>query len=124
MAETLQIISERVDASPVLLAQVERMGVQPLLDEPFPTHGTWVGWSLGWVTVIWLTPIGSEANQRLNAVEPWAEQRRRTRRGCTGPPVQPLDGRDDRWAAGLEALSADARWSVFAGVLTHPTRRV
>jgi len=43
MAETLQMISERVDDIPVLLAQLERMGVQPLLDEHFPTHGNWVG---------------------------------------------------------------------------------
>ena len=45
MAETLTIISERVDDMPLLLAQLERMGVQPLLDEYFPTHGNWVGLS-------------------------------------------------------------------------------
>jgi hypothetical protein len=33
MAETLSIISERVDDIPQLLAQLERMGVQALLDE-------------------------------------------------------------------------------------------
>ncbi len=68
MTEKLTIISERVDDIPLLLAQLERMGVQPLLDEHFPTHGNWVGLSLGWVTVIWLTPIlvGSEPS-----AEPW-----------------------------------------------------
>jgi hypothetical protein len=43
MAEKLTIITERVDDIPLLLAQLERMGVQPLLDEHFPTHGNWVG---------------------------------------------------------------------------------
>ena len=57
MPETLTIISERVDDIPLLLAQLERMGVQPLLDEYFPTYGNWVGLSQGWVTVIWLTHI-------------------------------------------------------------------
>ena len=124
MAETLQIISERVDDIPLLLAQLERMGVQPLLDEHFPTHGNWVGLSLGWVTVIWLTHILSEANHRLNHVEPWAEQRLQTLRGCTGKPVDPLDVGDDRLAAVLEALSDDARWSAFEGVLNQHTLRV
>jgi transposase len=124
MAETLQIISERVDDIPVLLAQLERMGVQPLLDEHRPTHGNGVGLSLGWVTVIWLTHILSEANHRLNHVEPWAEQRLQTLRGCTGQPVQSLDVSDDRLAAVLEALSDDARWSAFEGILNQHTRRV
>jgi transposase len=83
-----------------------------------------VGLSLGWVTVIWLTHILSEANHRLNYVEPWAEQRLQTLRGCTGQPVQPLDVSDDRLAAVLEALSDDARWSVFEGVLNQHTLRV
>jgi hypothetical protein len=47
MAERLRSISERVDDIPLVLAQRERMGVQPLLDEHFPTHGNWVGLSLG-----------------------------------------------------------------------------
>jgi hypothetical protein len=33
MAEPLTIISERVDDLPVLLAQLDRLGVRPLLDE-------------------------------------------------------------------------------------------
>ena len=66
MAETLTIISERVDDLPVLLAQLDRLGVRPLLDEYFPTHGNWGGLSLGWVSVLWLTYILSEGDHRLN----------------------------------------------------------
>jgi len=72
MAETLTIISERVDDLPVLLAQLDRLGVRPLLDEYFPTHGNWGGLSLGWVSVLWLTYILSEGDHRLNHVAPWA----------------------------------------------------
>jgi len=36
MNETLTILSERVDDIPLVLAQVARMGVQPLLDTHFP----------------------------------------------------------------------------------------
>jgi transposase len=124
MAETLKITTERVDDLPLLLAQLERMGVRPLLDEHFPTHGNWVGLSLGWVTVIWLTHILSEANHRLNHVEPWAEPRLHTLRSCTGQPVHPLDLSDDRLAGVLEALSHDAPWQAFEGGFTQQLLRV
>src|SRR5687768_9326508 len=119
MAERLTIISERVDDIPLLLAQLERMGLQPLLDERFATHGNWVGLSLGWVTVIWLPHIRSQADHRLNHVEPWAERRLHTLRGCTGQRVHPLDVSDDHLAAVLEALSDNARWGAFEGALTQ-----
>ena len=97
MAETLNITTEGVDDIPLLVAQLERMGVQPLLAEHFPTHGNWVGLSWGWVTVIWLPHLLSEANHRLHHVEPWAEQRLQTLRGCTGQPVPPWTGAPTGW---------------------------
>jgi len=124
MSETLTITSERVDDIPLLLAQLERMGLQPLLDAHVPTHGNWVGLSLGWVTVIWLTHILSEANHRLNHVEAWAEKRLHTLRGCTGQRVHPLDVSDDRLAAILAAFSEDERWSVFESALNQHLLRL
>jgi transposase len=124
MAENLTIITERVDDIPLLLAQLERMGVQFLLDDHFPTHGNWVGLSLGWVTVVWLTHLLSQADHRLNHVEPWAEKRLHTLRGGTGQPVDPLDMSDDRLAAVLEALSDDAHWRAFEAALTQRLVRV
>ena len=124
MTETLTIRSERVDDMPLLLAQLDRMGVQPLLDEHFATHGNWVGLSLGWVTVLWLTHILSEADHRLNHVEPWAEQRLHTLHASTGQRVHPLDLSDDRLAAVLEALSHDEAWQAFEGAFTRQLLRV
>jgi hypothetical protein len=124
MAEPLTIMTERVDDIPLLLAPLERRGVQPLLDEHFPTHGNWVGLSLGGVTVIWLTHILSEANHRLNQGDPWAMQRLQTLRGATGQRVHPLDLSDDRLAAVLEALSDDAHWQAFEGAWTQQWLRV
>jgi transposase len=124
MAETLAIVSERVDDIPVLVAQLDRMGVQALLDEHFPTHGNWVGLSLGWVTVVWLTHRLSEADHRRNQVAAWAGQRLPTLQECTGQPVHPLDVSDDRRAGVLETLSDDARWSAFEGALNQHARRV
>jgi transposase len=124
MNETLTILSERVDDIPLLLAQVARMGVQPLLDMHFPTHGNWQGLSLGWVTVIWLPPILSQADHRLNHVESWAEKRLHTLRGGTGQPLPPLDVSADRLARVLQALSDDVRWSPFERALTQQLVRV
>jgi transposase len=124
MAETLTIRSERVDDIPLLLAQLERMGLQPLLDAYFPTHGNWVGLSLGWVTALWLTHILSEADHRLNHVQPWAKQRLHTLCGATGQQVHPLDLSDDRLAAVLAALSDDTRWPAFEGAFTQHLLRV
>ena len=124
MNETMTILSERVDDSPLLLAQGARRGVQPLLDAHFPTHGNWQGLSLGWVTVIWLTPILSQADHRLHHVEPWAEQRLHTLRGCTGQSLHPLDVSDDRLALVWQTLSDDTRWSTFENALTQQLVRV
>ena len=66
MATESIITNERVDDIPVLLTQIERMGVQKLIDKNFPTHGNWRGQSLGTVAVIWLTHILSQADHRLN----------------------------------------------------------
>ncbi len=47
MNEALTIKTERVDDIPLLLAQMQRMGLVELLDKHFPTHGNRVGLSLG-----------------------------------------------------------------------------
>jgi transposase len=124
MTENLTIISERVDDIPLLLAQLERMGLQPLLDEPVATHGHGVGLSLGWVSVLWLTHLLSEADHRLNHVTPWVAQRLHRLREGTGQPVHPLDVSDDRLATGLEALSDETRWSACEGALHQHVLRV
>ena len=124
MTERLTLTTERVDDSPLWLAQWERMGLQALLDEHFATHGNWVGLSLGWVSVLWLTHLLSEADHRLHHVKPWAAQRLHTLRGCTGQPVHPLDVSDDRLATVLEALSDDPRWRTVEGALNQHVLRV
>ncbi len=39
MATEPIITNERVDDIPILLTQIERMGVQSLIDKHFPRHG-------------------------------------------------------------------------------------
>ena len=124
MAETLTIVSERVDDMPVLVAHLDRLGLQPLRDEHFPTHGHWGGLRLGWVSGLGLTPILSEGDHRLHHGAPWAKPRLHTLQECTGQPVPPLDVGDDRVAPVLEAWRDDTRWRAGEGALKQHARRV
>jgi transposase len=124
MSEQMTIITERVDDIPLLLAHLEHMGVAELLDEHFPTHGNWQGLSLGQMTSVWLSYILSEADHRMNQLEPWGSKRLTTLQGCLGLPVKREDLTDDRLAAVLDYLSEDARWDAFEAALNQRTVRV
>ena len=124
MSESLTVTTERVDDIPLLIAHLERMNVPSLLDQHFHQHGNWRGLSIGWVATIWLTHLLSEADHRLNHVQPWAEKRLHTLRAVTQRPVQPLDLTDDRLASLLALLSHDAPWISFERALSRDILRV
>ena len=124
MNEPLTIRTERVDDIPLLLAQMQRMGIARLLDEHFPTHGNHEGLSLGGVTTIWLTHVLSEADHRMNRVQPWTERRLETLRGCSDATLEVRDLADDRLADVLRHLSDDKRWRAFEQELTGQLVRV
>ncbi len=124
MSENLTIQTERVDDVPLLLAQIERMGVPSLLDSHFPVHGNRQGLSLGWVSTIWLAHILSRADHRLNQVRPWAETLHETLHASVLAPLRPTDLTDDRLADVLRALSDDTHWAAFEGALNAHTLRV
>ena len=124
MNEPLTIRTERVDDIPLLLAQMERMGIANLLDAHFPTNGNREGLSLGKVTTIWLTHVLSQADHRINRVQPWAERRLETLRGCSDATLEVRDLGDDRLADVLEYLSDDERWRAFEQELTGHLMRV
>jgi transposase len=124
MSEPLSITTERVDDIPLLIAHLQRMNVPSLLDQHFHQHGNWHGLSIGWVTTVWLAHLLSEADHRLNQVQPWAAKRLQTLRTCSQQPVQPLDLTDDRLASVLRVLSHDTQWSSFERALTRDLVRV
>ena len=87
MHEIPNIITERVDDIPLLIEQMQRMGLPTLFDTHFPTHGNWTGLSLGWVSTIWLSSILSRGDHRMVHVEPWVSQRLYTLGATTGQTV-------------------------------------
>ncbi|NEP27369.1 IS1634 family transposase [Moorena sp. SIO3I6] len=107
------ITNERVDDIPVLLTQIEQMGVQKLLDKHFPTHGNWKGQSLGEVAVIWLAHILSQADHRLNQVQAWASKGLETLKRFVGEGLRELDLTDDRLEAVLRYFNCDRNWYSF-----------
>lgn len=124
MNERPTIITERVDDIPLLLAQMQRMGLPALFDDHFPTHGNWQGLSLGWVSTIWLSSILSRGDHRLVHVAPWVANRLGTLRATTEQAVERLDFTDDRLEIVLRCLHDDTRWTAFESALNRHTVRV
>jgi transposase len=124
MHEIPTIITERVDDIPLLLEQMQRMGLPTLFDTHFPTHGNWTGLSLGWVSTIWLSSILSRGDHRMVHVEPWVAKRLWTLGITTGQAVTRVDFTDDRLEIVLRRLSHDARWGAFESALNQHTVRV
>jgi transposase len=124
MAEELAVVTERVDDIPLLLAQEERLGIARLIEEHFPPHGNWRGLSPGQTLAVWLAHILSEADHRLNHVQPWAAKLLSTLGMCLGQPVSEMDFTDDRLALLLTALSDDRRWNQFESALNGQVLRV
>src|SRR2546425_3747426 len=124
MNEIPTIITERVDDIPLLLEQMQRMGLPTLLDTHFPAQGNWTGLSLGWVSTIWLSSILSQGDHRMVHVEPWVAKRLWTLGTTTGQMVTRVDFTDDRLESVLRRLSHDERWGAFESGLNQHTVRV
>ncbi len=124
MTEISTLLTERVDDIPLLLAEMERMGLPELVDEGFPPHGNWSGLSPGWVATVWLAHVLSQGDHRLNHVRPWVEQRPTTLATALGRPLDGLDFTDDRLARLLHAFSDDARWRALEDALNPRLLRV
>jgi transposase len=124
MSENLTIETERVDDVPLLLAQLERMQVAQLIDQHFPAHPNWQGLSPGKMCVGWLAHLLSQANHRLNHVQPWVERHLTCLHKGLGQQVWGLDSSDDRLARLLDKLSDDQRWQAFETALSQHLIRV
>src|SRR5256885_4343023 len=118
------IITERVDDIPLLIEQMQQMGLPTLFDTHFPTHGNWTGLSLGWVSTIGLSSMLSRGDHRMVHVEPWVAKRLWTLRVTTSQAVRRVDCTDDRLESVLRRLSNDTRWAAFESALNQHTVRV
>jgi hypothetical protein len=74
MNPKITAVHERVDDIPVLVALLLKLRVAEFIDKHFPTNGNRTGLSLGPMCIVWLTFILSQADHRLNQVEPWVAE--------------------------------------------------
>jgi transposase len=124
MHEKPSIITERLDDIPLVLAQMERMGLAAFLNAHFPTHGNWQGLPLGHVAPIWLSSMLSRGDHRLVHVEPWVAGREHMLSQISGEVVRADDFSDDRLEIVLRLFSDDRRWTAFESGLNQPLVRV
>lgn len=124
MPTKIDAVHERVDDIPVIVALLLKMRVVELIDRHFPTNGNRTGLSLGQMCVIWLTFTLTEADHRLNQVEPWVAEHQTTLSRCLGCKVEPRDCTDDRLATGLDYLSVGEHWGPFEIDLNRTVIRV
>lgn len=117
MNTKIKVIHEQVDDIPVVMALLVKLRIAELIDKHFPTNGNRTGLSLGQMLVIWLTFILSQADHRLNQVEPWVENHQITLSQCLSCKVEPRDCTDDRLATGLDYLSVLDNWQCFEAEL-------
>ena len=116
---------ERVDDIPVLLATLQRLKVDEILDGHFLSGHRWKGdLTFGEVACVWITFITSQGDHRLCQVQPWAQNNLHTLQACLGKTIRPLDFQDDRLADMLDRLTLDDAWQDCEVDLNQHTVRV
>ena len=123
-ATDLTLRQERVDETPLLLAQLRKMHVPQLLDDCFSTHGNWQGLSLGHLVTVWLAFILATGNHRLSHLRDWVAARSLTLQAALGVPFVETDFTDDRLAQALDYLHEEVAWTLFEEKLNACLLRV
>jgi transposase len=124
MNETVKVRNERVDDIPLLLAQMQKLGVAEVIDEQIKPHGLRQGLSIGQVVTVWLSYILSRGDHRKSQLEPWAAERLNTLTSCLEQEVRPLDFSDDRLGDVLRELSDDDSWTACEQEMNTRSLRV
>jgi transposase len=95
---------ERVDTIPLIIAIVNKMGVQQVIDSIFIPHGNWSGLSYGQLAVLFITYVLHSLTHRFSGVESWVNQHRTVIERATGWQVGEKDATDDRLGRLSEVL--------------------
>jgi transposase len=97
--------SERIDDLPLLVAWLQQMRVDAIIDEALgPPHGNWSGLSYGEVAVVFLTHLLMACTHFLSPVQAWIAQHQASLSHALGKAVREQDGTDDRLAVVLGRL--------------------
>ncbi len=120
----INISTERVDDVPLLIAQMEKMGLREILDKHIPAHGNQRKLSWGWTAVIWLAYILTEGDHRKVSVSEYIREMKYTLSCLAGQEVDVLDFSDDRLSHLLKHLSKRESWKKIESELNERTIEV
>lgn len=124
MANSVNILTERIDDIVLLLHVMRQIGLPDLLNRHLPRHWKQEGLDWGWVAVIWLSYIISEGDHRKVRLREWVEQRRYTLEQVCELKLRETDFTDDRLGILLKRLSDAKTWEAIEGELSQNTLRV
>ncbi len=119
----LSTSSESVDDIPLLVAHLQRLGMQRLLDAHFTSQQTHSEVSVGWVALIWLAHILSQSGRQARHVRSWVGTHPETLRWLTGQAFGPSDISDSRLRDILRLLDDDTVWEPFELALNQHIAR-
>ncbi len=108
-AQQFDVQIESVDDIPVLIAKLERMKVQELVDQHFVPHRNWRGCRVGQEVLVWLTCILTEGDHRLSHLQEWVKGREKTLSACLKTNVRAEDFSDDRLGIILDMFGNDGK---------------
>ena len=111
-ATDLTLRQERVDETPLLLAQLRKMHVPQLLDDCFSTHGNWQGLSLGHLVTVWRTFILAAGKHRLSHLRDGVAARSLSLQAALGVTFVETAFTADRLAQALASLHDEAAWTL------------
>lgn len=119
-----RIYTEQIDDTLLLYGLLQKMGLQPIVDNVLQPHGHRQGLSFGWLITIWLIHILREKNHCMDVVQGWAVKMQETLKKITGQPIVELDFTDDRLADTLRDLSNDEAWESIERQMGRHVMRV
>lgn len=87
---------ERIDTIPLIIAFLNKMGVQQAIDSVFVQHGNWSGLSYGQLAVLFVTYVLHSLTHHFYGMESWVNQHKTVIERVTGWKIAEKDATDDR----------------------------
>jgi transposase len=120
----LDISSERLDDTVLLLHVLLQVDLPQLLDSHLERHGNQQGLSWGWLITVWLVHILTQSDHRKVVVRDWVQHNHQTLEQITGQTIRDTDFTDDRLTRALSALQPASTWRALETELAGKTIRV
>ena len=102
--------TERVDDIPLLLHQMQKLGLAQIINNHLKPHGNRQGLSYGNIACVWLAHILSQADHCMSHLRAWVDTRKNTVQAFLPHQIKDTDFTDDRLADLLQAFSDQNSW--------------